>query len=71
MGIAAVAGGVMGAGIGAGVGFGAGLAPAIGTGMANRQIISESPFYNQSLMTADRLNANGNIVLGMHNSRRG
>ena len=26
---------------------------------------------NSSLMTAQSLNANGNIVLGMHNSRRG
>ena len=26
---------------------------------------------NSSLMTAQALNANGNIVLGMHNSRRG
>ena len=26
---------------------------------------------NASLMTAQSLNANGNIVLGMHNSRRG
>ena len=37
----------------------------------NAQILNESPFYNQSLMTADRMNARGDIVLGAHNTRRG
>jgi hypothetical protein len=37
----------------------------------NSQILNESPFYNQSLMTADRMNARGDIVLGAHNTRRG
>jgi hypothetical protein len=37
----------------------------------NAQIINESPFYNKSLMTADRMNASGNIVLGAHNTRKG
>jgi len=43
----------------------------IGTASRNRQIMTQSPFYNQSLLTAERLNASGNIVLGMHNQRRG
>jgi len=43
----------------------------IGTASRNRQILNQSPFYNQSLLTAERLNASGNIVLGMHNQRRG
>ena len=37
----------------------------------NSQILNESPFYNHSLMTADRMNARGDIVLGAHNTRRG
>jgi hypothetical protein len=37
----------------------------------NSQIISQSPYYNQSALTAQRLNASGEIVLGMHNGRRG
>jgi len=37
----------------------------------NSQILNESPFYNRSLMTADRMNARGDIVLGAHNTRRG
>jgi hypothetical protein len=37
----------------------------------NAQILNESPFYNRSLMTADRMNARGDIVLGAHNTRRG
>lgn len=41
------------------------------TARANSQIMNQSPFYNQSALTADRLNASGNIVLGMHNQRRG
>lgn len=65
----------LGAKIGAGIGAVAGIYGVanntIGTAARNRQIISESPFYNQSLLTAERLNASGNIVLGMHNQRRG
>lgn len=37
----------------------------------NSQILNESPFYNKSLMTADRMNARGDIVLGAHNTRKG
>lgn len=72
---AGVKGAIIGAGIGA---FGGGAAGAIGAGTqafrtakTNRQIMGESPFYNHSALTAQRLNASGNIVLGMHNQRRG
>jgi len=37
----------------------------------NQQIISQSPFYNSSMLTAERLNASGDIVLGAYNTRRG
>ena len=37
----------------------------------NQQVIGQSPFYNSSMLTAERLNASGNIVLGAHNTRRG
>jgi len=65
----------IGAAIGGAIGGAVGTAITgnniIGTAARNRQILSESPFYNQSLLTAQRLNASGNIVLGMHNQRRG
>lgn len=64
-------GAAVGAGIGAIAGAGAVAASIRGPLVNNRQIMNESPFYNQSLLTAQRLNASGNIVLGMHNSRRG
>ena len=65
--IGAVAGGLVGGAIGTAV-TGNNI---IGTAARNRQILNQSPFYNQSLLTAERLNASGNIVLGMHNQRRG
>lgn len=37
----------------------------------NPETFNNSPYYNTSLSTAERLNASGDIVLGMHNSRRG
>jgi hypothetical protein len=61
----------VGAFIGGGTGLAAGVAGPINTARANQQIMSQSPFYNQSALTAERLNASGNIVLGMHNQRRG
>jgi hypothetical protein len=67
----AIAGGVAGLIGGGAAGAGVGFGPAIQTARNNRQIMTESPFYNQSLLTAERLNASGNIVLGMHNGRRG
>jgi hypothetical protein len=67
----AIAGGVAGLIGGGAAGAGIGFGSAIQTARNNRQIMTESPFYNQSLLTAERLNASGNIVLGMHNGRRG
>lgn len=61
----------IGGGVGAAIGMYSAANNTIGTAVRNRQIIGESPFYNQSLLTAQRLNASGNIVLGMHNQRRG
>jgi len=65
--IGAVAGGFVGGAIGTAITAN----NIIGTASRNRQILNQSPFYNQSLLTAERLNASGNIVLGMHNQRRG
>jgi len=65
--IGAVAGGLVGGAIGTAITAN----NIIGTASRNRQILNQSPFYNQSLLTAERLNASGNIVLGMHNQRRG
>lgn len=71
----AITGGVIGA-LGGGVaggalGAGSSATLAYQTARANSQILNESPFYNKSALTAQRLNASGNIVLGMHNQRRG
>jgi len=65
--LGAVAGGAVGAIAGAALG----AAPTLGYMSSNRQLLKESPFSNTSLMTADMLNASGDIVFGMHNSRRG
>jgi len=71
----AIRGGILGAagGVVAGGAIGAGgqATMAYKTMQTNSQIIRESPFYNQSALTAERLNASGNIVFGMHNQRRG
>ena len=64
-------GGVIGAAVGGALGTSMAVDNVIGTARKNSQIISQSPFYNQSLLTAERLNASGNIVFGMHNGRRG
>jgi hypothetical protein len=61
----AVGGGILGGIAGTSVGAGAGIAA---TGHYAKKYGRSS---NSSLMTAQSLNANGNIVLGMHNSRRG
>lgn len=65
--LGAIVGGVAGGALGAG----GSASMAYQTAKTNSQIIRESPFYNQSALTANRLNASGNIVLGMHNQRRG
>jgi hypothetical protein len=61
----------IGAAIGGSIGTAGAVSPPIATAKANQQIMTQSPFYNQSALTAERLNASGNIVLGMHNQRRG
>ena len=63
--------GGLGAVIGGALGASLAIDNVIGTARNNSQIIGQSPFYNQSLLTAERLNASGNIVFGMHNGRRG
>lgn len=68
-------GGVRGAIGGAIIGGAMGLAGAAQVATApyrrNKQLFKNSPYYNTSLSNAERLNASGDIVLGMHNSRRG
>ena len=70
----AIIGGIAGlvgasAGISAGIGA-TGAAPVASHLSQNREFMSQSP-YSTSRSTAVNLNASGNIVLGMHNSRRG
>lgn len=72
--LGAVSGAALGGGVGAGTGaifVGGSISQANQARKANSQIINESPFYNSSLLTAERLNARGDIVLGAHNTRRG
>ena len=64
-------GGAIGSVIGGSVGGGMGIAPTAAYLRENQQLLRESPFSNTSLVTADALNASGDIVFGMHNSRRG
>lgn len=72
-----VVGGLAGAGLGAGVGASAVVAGATSPVRHymkdNQQFFNESPYAksSSSLAVAQALNANGDIVLGMHNSRRG
>lgn len=62
---------IVGAATGFSVGFGGtAVAPVATHASQNRQFLSQSP-YSGSRSTASSLNASGNIVLGMHNSRRG
>lgn len=67
----AIAGGLFGAMAGGGVGGAIGVAPTAQYVRSNSQLLRESPFSNSSLATAEALNATGDIVFGMHNSRRG
>jgi hypothetical protein len=63
----------IGTAIGATIGGLGGAAVVPGMAMSrvrdNRQLLSSSP-YSTSLATAQALNASGDIVLGMHNSRK-
>lgn len=66
--------GAIGAAIGAGIGtIGIGGLSAKSYIGNNQQFFNESPYAprSNSLATASSLNASGDIVLGMHNSRRG
>lgn len=68
-------GGVRGALAGAAIGGAIGLAGAVQAAThpyrSNPNLFRNSPYYNTSLSNAERLNASGDIVLGMHNTRRG
>jgi hypothetical protein len=70
-GITGALGPAIGGAIGAGVGAGVGAFGATTPYRRNKQLFNNSPYYNTSLSNAERLNASGDIVLGMHNSRRG
>lgn len=61
----AIAGGAIGSITGAAIG----MAPTYNYASANREFLRTSP-YSSSRNTALALNADGGIVLGMHNSRR-
>jgi hypothetical protein len=66
-----IAGGIIGGIAGAGVGF---VAPAIGAAnyvRNNSQFFSQSPYAPSSARAYADLNATGDVVLGMHNARRG
>jgi hypothetical protein len=71
-----IVGGVMGAGMGAAIG---GAAPLAGAGIAtkgymndNQDFFSNSPYSRKGTQQImNDLGASGNIVLGMHNSRKG
>ena len=69
--IGAIGGGIAGNVAGRVTGATGSLMFAKNYAQTNAQILSESPFYNKSLMTADRMNASGDIVLGAHNTRKG
>lgn len=64
----AIMGGIAGGFIG---GVVAPTAQMMGFVGVNRDFYSQSPYANRSTTTAAALNASGNIVLGMHNSRGG
>lgn len=64
-----VAGGLLGAIAGSTIGAAAPVAGVAGYVAANRDFFAQSPYTNRSSATAAALNASGDIVLGMHNSR--
>lgn len=66
----AIAGAIGGGAIGTAIGAGGPLAHVKGVATKNSQLLGQGPMANSSLMTANALNASGDIVLGMHNSRR-
>jgi len=64
-----IAGGLLGAIAGSAIGSAAPIAGVAGYVASNRDFFSQSPYTNRSSATAAALNASGDIVLGMHNSR--
>jgi hypothetical protein len=68
---AGVAGGVVGGTLGSAAGAASVLSAPIAYAGMNRNFFANSPYGNSSSSTAAALNASGNIVLGMHNSRNG
>lgn len=65
----AIGGGILGGIIGGTMGAAAVATPIAQYARNNRPLLAQSP--NTSLSMANQLNASGDIVLGMHNSRRG
>jgi hypothetical protein len=63
--------GIAGAAIGSIGGASMSMAGVANYAQRNRNFFASSPYGNQSSATAAALNASGNIVLGMHNSRNG
>jgi len=63
-------GSIIGGAIGAAVGVAGVIDNTVGVARKNSQIMSQSPFYNQSLLTADSLNVTGNILFVIYNCRR-
>lgn len=70
---AAMIGGAIGGAVVGGTALGIGTtgSAAITYAGMNRNFFANSPYANTSSGTAAALNASGNIVLGMHNSRNG
>lgn len=68
--IGGLIGGFGGTIAGSAAGAGTSFANAATYARKNEQLLRQSPFSNSSLATAQSLNATGDIVLGMHNSRR-
>jgi hypothetical protein len=64
-----IAGGLLAGAAGAIAGGSAPITGGIGYAAMNRDFFSQSPYANRSSTTAAALNASGDIVLGMHNSR--
>lgn len=69
--IGGLIGATAGSAVGGSIGGGSAVAGAVSYARNNQQLLSQSPFSNSSLATAESLNASGDIVLGMHNMRRG
>jgi hypothetical protein len=70
--IGGIVGGIAGGMAGVGIGLAPPVAMVTGHVKRNQRFYSESPYAgNSSLTNALALNATGDIVLGMHNSRRG